>query len=423
MGKSEYIFVGSSSEGKERAESVARALRDTTDGAIVRAWWHDSVFRSGETFIESLEREVDASTAAVLVFTPDDEAVSRSTDLIVPRDNVVFEYGMFVGAVGRKRVALVQLGNAKLPSDLDGVTVVRTDAIDVNYLRDDLREKLRPWWQEVGKARPKPMPHLNEQLRLLVPTLETLPAKQQIGFDRNAARLVQTAFLSALTDSQSVNSAFVRLAEYELKHSVSISACDATGPSGWVGPAAYRYIASQVREYLFANRRDERFEPYVHDWLFKALQTALERAQQRMPDQQSATRYDDGGAPPFCVGTPRLQYSRILLWTDEELLDPLAEQVITLHEAFRIPLFHLPTLENSDDKDVAYVVFEKRNGEASVLYGTREQQYDATRDKSFAERGNIPGIGSALRHYQGLLNRRDLMLARDARELLLAKEP
>ena len=67
----------------------------------VEAW--TAGIRLSETFIEGLEREIDESDFAVLIFSGDDELVSRRWRRKAPRDNVVFESGLFMGALGRDR--------------------------------------------------------------------------------------------------------------------------------------------------------------------------------------------------------------------------------------------------------------------------------------------------------------------------------
>ena len=44
-----------------------------------------------------------------------------------PRDNVVFEAGLFGGALGMRRTFILHANGAKLPSDLLGLTCVRYD--------------------------------------------------------------------------------------------------------------------------------------------------------------------------------------------------------------------------------------------------------------------------------------------------------
>jgi hypothetical protein len=97
---------------------LQRALRRTAE---VRPWTGE--FELTKTYIEALEVALDTSDFAVLVLTPDDLTRSRKTEKRSPRDNVVFELGLFFGRLGRERCFLIQqrgLG-LKLPSDLLGI--------------------------------------------------------------------------------------------------------------------------------------------------------------------------------------------------------------------------------------------------------------------------------------------------------------
>ncbi len=61
---------------------------------------------------------------AVLVLTPDDMVQSRGTSSLTPRDNVLFELGLFMGGIGRDRTFVVHDRSQamRMPSDLAGVT-------------------------------------------------------------------------------------------------------------------------------------------------------------------------------------------------------------------------------------------------------------------------------------------------------------
>lgn len=63
---------------------------------------------------------------AVLLMTADDTTASRGRRKASPRDNVVFELGLFMGALGRDRTFVVSPKGVdlKLPTDLLGVTNV-----------------------------------------------------------------------------------------------------------------------------------------------------------------------------------------------------------------------------------------------------------------------------------------------------------
>jgi len=143
------LFVGSSSEGLEFARAVRSLLKDDAEVTI----WNEGVFNLGETFIESLVSALPRFDFAVLVLTPDELLLSRNSEALSPRDNVIFELGLFMGRLGRERTFVVrQRGNVvKMPSDLAGVTVATYDwpRTDGSYLQalgtscDRMREAIR----------------------------------------------------------------------------------------------------------------------------------------------------------------------------------------------------------------------------------------------------------------------------------------
>ena len=112
------IFIGSSSEGL----TIATRLSNKITGLNVSLWNKD-VFSPSESNIEALVEQAQSCDFAILVLTPDDWVNSRGSRKIAPRDNVIFELGLFMGAIGRSRTYLLTTTNTmKLPSDLDGIT-------------------------------------------------------------------------------------------------------------------------------------------------------------------------------------------------------------------------------------------------------------------------------------------------------------
>ena len=114
------VFIGSSSEGLEIANKLQELLaRDFS--AIV--WNQGTVFGLGSSTLEALEAAVLEYNHGVFVFTADDQLSTRGEVKSVARDNVLFELGMFIGKLGRKRAFVVHPGeNVSLPSDLAGIT-------------------------------------------------------------------------------------------------------------------------------------------------------------------------------------------------------------------------------------------------------------------------------------------------------------
>ena len=123
--RSEYdrpqVFIGSSSEGKRVAEFLQLGLHDEMETTI---WGQGASSASPAETLESLVHATASYDFAVLVLTPDDLVESRGSRSNAPRDNVLLELGLFIGAIGRKRTFIVYPADEELalPSDLAGVT-------------------------------------------------------------------------------------------------------------------------------------------------------------------------------------------------------------------------------------------------------------------------------------------------------------
>lgn len=118
------VFIGSSKEGLDIAKAVELHLSRNCETTV----WDSGVFKLSKTAIENLEESLTKYEFAVLVLTPDDILMSRNRKLGAPRDNVIFELGLFVGSLGRERTFVVcDPKKVKLPSDWSGVQVARFD--------------------------------------------------------------------------------------------------------------------------------------------------------------------------------------------------------------------------------------------------------------------------------------------------------
>lgn len=122
------VFVGSSREGLEIARAVQFQLKDD---ALVSVW-NEGAFGLSSGTLESLVAMLDRFDFAVLVLTPDDVLHVRDAAVQAPRDNVMFELGLFMGRLGRARTFAIcsDARDFKLPSDLAGVTLARFDRED-----------------------------------------------------------------------------------------------------------------------------------------------------------------------------------------------------------------------------------------------------------------------------------------------------
>lgn len=124
------IFIGSSSESIRIAKQVRRAFQ--ADPVEVNLW-SEGVFGASDVTIESLEKLLPSTDFAVLLLTADDQIKIRKQNKVSPRDNVIFELGLFIGAIGRPRTFMlvdVDEKNLRLPPDLHGVTYIPISTTD-----------------------------------------------------------------------------------------------------------------------------------------------------------------------------------------------------------------------------------------------------------------------------------------------------
>src|SRR5438067_1943429 len=92
------LFLGSSGEQAKLLVAITRGLEDVAD---VEPW--TTTFNPGRSTLErlvELSQEVDF---AAFVFAQDDWTTTDASESGQPRDNVVFEAGLFGGALGIRR--------------------------------------------------------------------------------------------------------------------------------------------------------------------------------------------------------------------------------------------------------------------------------------------------------------------------------
>lgn len=116
------VFLISSGE----AVAVARIIQNALSRDFLVVPWTDGVFKVASYPLQSLEDELEKCDFAIAVAHADDMTESRGRDWPSPRDNVVFELGLFMGRLNRQRAILMEPREekVKLPSDLAGVTTI-----------------------------------------------------------------------------------------------------------------------------------------------------------------------------------------------------------------------------------------------------------------------------------------------------------
>ncbi len=100
--------------------------------------WTQGIFELTKATLDSLLKRIDAFDFGCFVFSPDDVTHIRKQDHLVARDNIVFEFGLFIGRLGEERTFIVQPDDSalRLPTDLLGISTAsyEVDRRDKNLL-------------------------------------------------------------------------------------------------------------------------------------------------------------------------------------------------------------------------------------------------------------------------------------------------
>lgn len=140
MENKKKIFFGSSTIAKEEMYKIS-AIVGKLEGYKTETW--DNCFGLSGTTLDSLIKEAKSVDGAIFIFNADDKMmvdIEENTKDIV-RDNVLFEYGLFMGILGKDRVTFIKGKNVKVPSDIVGITYGELDD-DLSVLRESLKKWL-----------------------------------------------------------------------------------------------------------------------------------------------------------------------------------------------------------------------------------------------------------------------------------------
>lgn len=119
------IFIGSSnSDGAQEKATLLKGIL-TGLGAKATCWFELDVFRVATITIESLLEQTRKCHGAVFIFDEDDMIKSNGKEIPMPRGNVIYEAGLFAGALGKEAVAICLVSGVHQISDLAGVTYLR----------------------------------------------------------------------------------------------------------------------------------------------------------------------------------------------------------------------------------------------------------------------------------------------------------
>lgn len=128
-----FIVYGHDRDAREQLEHICHQL-DVKAEKVTND--------SGMTIIEALEKKIEKISAGIVLLTPDDIFASKKDYKVKgpsclqeqARQNVVLEMGMLMAKLGRDRVIILEKGDVKEPSDINGVFSLR--------FKDHVRETL-----------------------------------------------------------------------------------------------------------------------------------------------------------------------------------------------------------------------------------------------------------------------------------------
>jgi prolyl-tRNA editing enzyme YbaK/EbsC (Cys-tRNA(Pro) deacylase) len=184
------IFVGSSTEAVNVDRHI-RAILENLHADVIG--WREA-FRAGDHPLDVLLETARSVDGALLIATPDDRGFLRGQEQLTPRDNVLFELGIFLSQLGKHRAAVVLAPStngdaARLPSDLHGITVLlfEPDKPANNESR------LKDWMDRVREHPSVIYPATVEIQTLLRRTLKNVPSAWHADLDRYVLQNIREA--------------------------------------------------------------------------------------------------------------------------------------------------------------------------------------------------------------------------------------
>lgn len=165
------VFIASSSKSLVWARELQEALSGRMP-SVRFAVWDQDIFQPTSNAITDLLKLVKKSSAGIFIFSPDDDIEIDGVQKTITRDNVVFEYGLFVGHLGLERTLLITPAlqkNYRLLSDVSGLTTIRFsfDAVE-EYDRQALLGPI------VNKIEKKIKQTLSENIPVNLSTVESI---------------------------------------------------------------------------------------------------------------------------------------------------------------------------------------------------------------------------------------------------------
>lgn len=135
------LFIGSSSEELKLAEKAKSLLEKDFDVTI---WnekvWDTSVFKINQNFLADLLKASLQYDFGILLGTSDDKVIFKGDVVLQPRDNILFELGLFTGRLGTSKCAFIIEKKIKVLSDFSGLTLAHFDKSDPTSFENEVNQ-------------------------------------------------------------------------------------------------------------------------------------------------------------------------------------------------------------------------------------------------------------------------------------------
>jgi len=131
------VFIGSSTAGYNTAEKIKAHFEPIADCTL---WKTPGVWEPNRSTFDNLLKMVSYFDFGAFVATADDLTLTNDKIVIEPRDNVILEMALFLGALGRDKSFLFVEEGIKLPSDFNGIYMPRFDPKNDDSIKTACRE-------------------------------------------------------------------------------------------------------------------------------------------------------------------------------------------------------------------------------------------------------------------------------------------
>src|SRR4030095_310933 len=160
------LFIGSSTERLPIARELSKMLDDYAEATV---WDESPEFGFGKSILGGLLKATTIYDFALFVFGQDDATMIGVSQVHSVRDNVIFELGLLMGAIGEERALWLSPKGAKAPkplTDLGGIVHLSfdepDDLSDTAAIRATLESELEKLVGHIGRLGVRSDPALHE---------------------------------------------------------------------------------------------------------------------------------------------------------------------------------------------------------------------------------------------------------------------